>query len=266
MYSKCSFLKRYPTHWLFSNWEIRNFANQHNEYIAWWVVNWELEQVQNIIFPGDDDSLNNSRAPSQENVNQSESVTTSQSDLETLISESATISATTEPEISQFSRTSNTRDPDSDEKAPQDTNHRDNFSESRVLESSGSFSTETLDASSDNVTGDDTNELRRKRLAFYDKSDNSASNTESQDDHSHISCDPSPTPSGGGIPVDGSSVDGNSQTVNRDTSTESAQTNSGSVPTAEMRIKIKYLDDRQRQVEAKPTETIGEFKRYFIQS
>ena len=109
------------------------------------------------------------------------------------------------------------------------------------------------------MTGSDTNELRKRRLAFYDKADN----IESQDGFSHICHDNTPAPSGGDIPADGSSVDGNSQTVNRDIITESAQANSESEPTGQMRIKIKYLDDRQRQVEAKPTETIGEFKRYY---
>ena len=106
--------------------------------------------------------------------------------------------------------------------------------------------------------------LAEEDLHFYDKADNGADNTGSQDGFSHISNDSTPAPSGGGdIPADGSSVDGNSQTVSRDIITESPQANNESEPTGQMRIKIKYLDDRQRQVEAKPTETIGEFKRYY---
>ena len=110
------------------------------------------------------------------------------------------------------------------------------------------------------------NELRRRRLAFYDKSKNGASNTVSQERLSHIPHDSSPAPPGdsdSNVPADGSSVDQENQSGNRDGTTESVQASSSdSVPGRHMRVKIKYLDDRQRQVEALPDETIGEFKRW----
>ena len=111
--------------------------------------------------------------------------------------------------------------------------------------------------------GTGTNELRRRRLAFYDKSNNGASNTDSQERLSRIPHDSSSaSPGDRNIPADGSSVDQQSQSVNRDDTPESTRdSSSDSVPGRHMRVKIKYLDDRQRQVEALPNETIGEFKR-----
>ena len=62
------------------------------------------------------------------------------------------------------------------------------------------------------------NELRRRRLAFYDKSNSGASNKDSQERLRHIPHDSSPAPPGdsdSNVPADSSSVDQENQSGNR---------------------------------------------------
>ena len=205
---------------------------------------------------GDDDSLNNTQTSSQENVSQS-----SQPEVSPVQSQPAT-SSTVEPGANQGSRSSEESDSQTVERPSESASIVDQPYENRsqpvTLESTFIHSNELGDS---NVS----NELRRRRLAFYDKSNNGASNKNSQERISHIPHDSSPAPPGdsnSNVPADGSSVDQENQSGNRDGTTESAQdSSSDSVPGRHMRVKIKYLDDRQRQVEALPDETIGEFKR-----
>ena len=169
-------------------------------------------------------------------------------------------------ETNQTSLTSEASDSQTVERSSESASIIDQPQENRdhpvTLESTFVHGSEIGDSNVSDI-GTGTNELRRRRLAFYDKSNNGASNTDSQERLSHIPHDSSPAPPGdSNIPADGSSVDQQSHSGNRDGTTESTQdSSSDSVPGRHMRVKIKYLDDRQRQVEALPNETIGEFKR-----
>ena len=242
-------------------------------------------------YIGDDDSQNDIRTSSQESVSQSGSESTVQPEV-SLASQSEPASSSTASEhhsaSCQFSSVSDGSNPQSVEylgtqrlEAEETKDAISRSSEIRELPTSlpstSSYSNETLNKFSDITPGSGTNELRRRRLAFYDKSANfGAKVTDTPHSFTHIPHDPSPAPTGGDcLPVHGSNGDPSrtsdntqesstheNQSLNTDDSTASAQTNiEESLPVGYMRVKIKYLDDRQRQVDVAPNETIGEFKR-----
>ncbi len=137
--------------------------------------------------------------------------------------------------------------------SPSDTQSQSSSSDS-VIESS------VIDSS------DLSTEIRRRRLEFYTKS---AEPSTGQSEHvaSSQTVHTEAPPRGGEHEQQASTSDGGSgqESSGAPSGGENVTLNEGAPlggsADGNIRVKIKYLDDRQRQVEAKPGETIGEFKR-----
>ncbi len=109
----------------------------------------------------------------------------------------------------------------------------------------------------------DVNELRRRRLTFFDKQTESAPGVDeplSAPHSSQVPPDSSESSSDADtvVPEEGSSVDGERTEGGAEDAPSGEAATSGET---QMRVRIKYFDDRLRQVDARPSETIGEFKR-----
>ncbi len=162
--------------------------------------------------------------------------------------------------------------PSTSQNIDQSTNSSGDHVTSSEENQSSPSDTQSQSSSSDNViessvidSSDLSTEIRRRRLEFYTKSAEPSAGrgenvTSSQTVHTEA------PPSGQHDQQSSTSEGGSGQESSSGApSGENVTLNEGATLGASadgnIRVKIKYLDDRQRQVEAKPGETIGEFKR-----
>ncbi len=165
------------------------------------------------------------------------------------------------PSTSDYTPTPNV--PSTSQNTDQSSNSSSSVLSSSEGKQSSSGDSQSQSSSIDSVreSSELSTEIRRRRLEFYTKnSETSVGQVEcaisSQTVHTEApphSEQPSTAEAFSGQESSGAS---SSENVTLDEGAPFGVSADGNI-----RVKIKYLDDRQRQVEAKPGETIGEFKR-----